>query len=187
MSTVLGQLGPVPLTPASWGLLWSLLGAAALWDLFRRRIPNLIPLTLALAGVAAQLWFRPAGIALLASLGGFAVGFVVWLPSYLLRFAGAADLKLAAAAGIWLGPLGALRASLFAALVGGVLALLWLWRSEGLVGAWVFLRTLPARVLGGTIALRTAVSSGASVPYALAIAAGVALELFGSVLSGGSL
>ena len=185
MVTVLRDLGAAPMTVASGGLLWGLLGAAVLWDVLRRRIPNPIPVTLALAGVAVHLWTRSPGIALLSSLGGLLTGFVVWLPLYVFRLTGAADLKLAAAAGTWLGPLGALWASLYAALVGGLLALLWLWRSEGLMGGWVFLRTFPQRVFGGAVALRATAVTGASVPYALAIAAGVALELFGASLLGG--
>lgn len=164
------MLNGVDPTLLSRVLLFGFLGMAVAWDLHRRRIPNFIPVALASAGLGMNLWLWTLDAALLMSIGGLLVGSLLWLPPYMLRAAGAADLKLVAAVGVWLGPLGVLRASLYAALVGGVLALLWLWRSGGLLGIWVYLET----------ALRTRRRNRTGripVPYAVAIAAGVALEL----------
>lgn len=181
-----GLLDPGALpTSVSAPVLWGGLGAAVAWDVAGRRIPNAISLGLALSGLAVNLMYRPLAPALFVSFGGLLVGFCIWVPPYLLRLTGAADLKLVAALGVWLGPLGVLRASLYAAAVGGVLALLWLWRSQGFIGSWVFLRALPQRWWSIT-GVRATASPGVSVPYAVAIAAGVALERFGPPLLGGS-
>lgn len=171
------------LTSAPWLLLWGFLAVAAAWDLHHRRIPNVIPLSLACVGLAVNVWLRPLTAALFVSVGGLLVGFLLWLPPYLLRFAGAADLKLAAAVGVWLGPLGALRVSIYAALIGGVLALLWLLRSQGFLGSWVFLRMVPH--WAPRVVARRSSALNVSVPYALAIAVGVALELVSGPLLGG--
>ncbi len=170
----------------SWTLsipLFGFLAAAVVWDLYRRRIPNAIPLALAVLGLAANFVLRPVGPALLVSMGGLLVGFAFWLIPYLLRVAGAADLKLAAAVGVWLGPLGALRASFWAALAGGILAILWLLRYHGMLGGWVYLTA--TRRTRRRDERRGELKREISVPYALAIAAGVACELLGFDLPGG--
>lgn len=179
--TDLAGIGSVP-----GMLLWGLLATAVVSDLHQRRIPNLIPLSLAVAGLTVNLWLRPAGPALVGSGAGLLVGFVLWLPPYTLGFAGAADLKLAAALGVWLGPLSMLRASVLAALVGGALALLWLVRYRGLLGTWVFLQTLSFTPLAGNDVRsgeRTVSVSSASIPYALALAIGTGLEVYGPSLA----
>lgn len=177
--------GALPMGPVSAPLLWGSLGAAVAWDVAGRRIPNAVPLGLALAGLVVNLMFRPVAPALVVAVGGLLVGFCMWVPPYLLGWTGAADLKLVAAVGVWLGPLGVLRASLYAAAFGGALALIWLLRHQGFFGSWVFLRTLPQR-LGWVTRVRASASPGVSVPYAVAIAAGVALELFGPPFFGGT-
>ena len=50
-------------------------------------------------------------------------GFLLWIPLYAIAVMGAGDVKLAAAAGAWLGMRGSIEASLMAAIAGGVLAL----------------------------------------------------------------
>lgn len=106
-------------------LLWAppmaLLVAAAVTDVRARRIPNWMTLSLATTGVAVAL-ARGGGSAGLASLGGLAVALGVMLVPYAAGWMGAGDVKLAAAAGAWLGPLGAVWLVLGASLAGGVLA-----------------------------------------------------------------
>lgn len=166
-------------------LFLGLVAVGALWDLRRRRIPNLLVLSLAVVGLGVSVWLRPLPAALLSSVSGLVVGGVVWLVPYLLRMAGAADLKLAAAVGIWLGPLSVFRVSVHAALVGGGMALFWLVWNRGALGSWVYVSTLPRsfRFLGGET--RPQSMSPTTLPFAVAILIGVVFELLGVSLFGG--
>jgi prepilin peptidase CpaA len=166
-------------------VLLGLVAVGAIWDVHRRRIPNRLMLILAAVGLGVSLWLRPLPLALLLSLSGLLAGGVVWLTPYLFRMVGAADLKLAAAVGIWLGPLAVLRVSFHAALIGGGMALLWLVWSRGALGSWVFVSTLPRalRVGGGDV--RPPSMSPGTLPFAVALLIGVGLELLGVSLVGG--
>jgi prepilin peptidase CpaA len=102
---------------------------------------------------------------------GLVAGLVVWLPFYALGWLGAGDVKLVAAAGAWLGPKEVLEGSLIAALLGAVLALLWMLRSRGLRNAIETLgiaTTVPS-VLTGT---SSSVDRVRSLPYSVPIAVG---------------
>ena len=167
-------------------VLLALVAVGAIWDVHRRRIPNRRMLILAAVGLCVSLWLRPLPLALLLSLSGLLAGGVVWLTPYLFRMVGAADLKLAAAIGIWLGPLGVLRVSFDAALIGGGMALLWLVWSRGALGSWVFVTTLPRalRVGGGND--RPPSAAPGTLPFAIAMLIGVGLELLGVSLVGGA-
>lgn len=183
---MIGGVDPVLRSWSVWTLLLlGLLAVGALWDLHQRRIPNPLVLSLAAAGLGVSVWLRPFPAALWLSMGGFLVGGVVWLVPYLLRMAGAADLKLAAAVGIWLGPLTVLRASLSAALVGGVMALFWLVWRRGPMGSWVFVTTLPRTIGARSAGAAARLGSGGTLPFAVAFAVGVGLELAGLSLFGG--
>jgi len=94
---------------------------ACLWDLRTRRIPNALTLS---APALAVVWFLStsgAGGALSALYGWF-VGLAIFLPFYLLGGMGAGDVKLMAALGAWLGPALVFWSALYAAIAGGVLA-----------------------------------------------------------------
>jgi prepilin peptidase CpaA len=58
-----------------------------------------------------------------AALGGFAVGLLLMLPGHLIGATGAGDVKLFAAIGTLLGPVGIAVAFVYTALLGGALAL----------------------------------------------------------------
>ena len=101
----------------------ALVGAAALVDLRRREIPDLLPvLVLVWAAVSALAGWSPVGLlpAGLGLLAGFVAGAVLWRMGGL----GGGDVKLLAALGAALGPLGLLLALRWIALSGGVLALI---------------------------------------------------------------
>src|SRR5215208_4679040 len=98
--------------PAAWsvrlvagGVLMALLAWACAADLRRRRIPNVLVLTMLATGLALSLAPRTdATPGMLGALRGFALGLVIWLPFHTLGLLGAGDVKLIAAAGAWLGP-----------------------------------------------------------------------------------
>jgi prepilin peptidase CpaA len=99
-----------------------LLLAACVSDVRSRRIPNFLVAVLAVAGLLFSVLANPVMPGLTYGMSGLAVGFVIWILFYALGVMGAGDVKLFAAAGAWLGPGGAWRASLVAAVAGGVIA-----------------------------------------------------------------
>lgn len=91
-------------------------------DLLRHRIPN----TLNLAGLVLGVGLSSiaGGVSgFTHAAGGAAVGCAALILFYLRRGMGAADVKLMAAAGSFLGPSGALLAAAIALVTGAVLAL----------------------------------------------------------------
>ncbi len=172
-------------------LLGALL-ALALWhDVRSRRIPNLLVLLGALAGLALNALLPPGaslfrapfgGLGALAGLAGLGTGLAVLLPMYLLRAMGAGDVKLMAMAGAFLGPRAMLDAALWTLLSGGVLALaaaLYSGRLRVLLAnAYQMLLNLLLRTVaraGGGVEAPAAVSG--RLPYAVAIASGTVLHL----------
>ncbi len=165
-----------PYSLAAGFIFTALLIAVCVTDLRSRRIPNSLVLALALTGLVFVIWRSPVETGVLHSANGFVVGLLIWLPFWLLGMLGAGDVKLFAASGIWLGPLGAIQASLLAALVGGVLALAWLMWRDGMAGSsrtialWIgSMRATRALhpVAGAPVPVR--------VPYGLAMSAGALL------------
>lgn len=104
-----------------WMALAISLGAC-ITDIRTRRIPN--PITLG-GAVLALLYVTSTGGVRGAATGvlGWGTGLAVFLPFYLLGGLGAGDVKLVACLGAWLGPTAALWTALYAALAGGVMAI----------------------------------------------------------------
>jgi len=97
----------------------------ASFDLATRRIPNLLCLVTALAGVglsAGLAGWQGLGTALLGGL----VAFGLMLPFHLLGVVGAGDVKGLGALGCFLGAWGAVQLFLYTVLAGGLLAVAWL-------------------------------------------------------------
>ena len=95
---------------------------ASVFDLRTRRIPNL----LTFGGAALALLYAGAahGLPGLAhAVEGWLAGLVIFLPLFALGGLGAGDVKLMACLGAWLGPALALWTALYAALAGGVAAI----------------------------------------------------------------
>jgi len=153
----------------------SFLLAASLADLRSRRIPNQLAGALAVVGIAHALVVLPPLVAIRFALGGGAVGLALWLPFWALKVLGAGDVKLAAAAGTWLGIAGVLEASLWAAAMGGVLAFWALARHGGVAagvtrfGVWM----LATRVTRTIVPELT--PKERRIPYGVAIALGAAV------------
>jgi prepilin peptidase CpaA len=92
------------------------------WDLRTRRIPQLLTLGGAIAGLSFHLvtggWQGGMG-----SVAGWFVGIVIFLAPFALGGLGAGDVKLLGALGAWLGPTNVIWLALYAGVAGGVMAL----------------------------------------------------------------
>ena len=96
--------------------------AACVTDFRSRRIPNV--LTFGASAAAFVFWAvsgGPTGLGF--SVAGWLVGCLLFLPWFLLRGMGGGDVKLLAALGAWAGPGTALWIALYAAVAGGVFAI----------------------------------------------------------------
>jgi prepilin peptidase CpaA len=95
---------------------------ATIVDLRTRRIPNEVTATMTGIGVGLALT-GVSGVPVWASLAGFALGVLLMMPGHALGATGAGDVKLMAAVGAIVGPGLVVRAFLFTAIAGGVLAI----------------------------------------------------------------
>ena len=167
-------------------LLVPYLTAMAVMDVRTRRLPNVWTLGGLAAGIAVQAgWDGLAGVR--NALGGAAVCALFLLIPYLVRAAGAGDLKLFAACGAFTGLSGAVTLLIAVSLAGFVLAVaLLVARRAGLprlkhafrsVFDWRYDRK------AGAAALPPVESESGRVPFGVALAAGtiltVALEFWG--------
>lgn len=138
-----------------------LLGIAAVLDVRFRRIPNLLTAGGLLLGLA--LGFADGRVdGLLESVAGAGTGLLLFLPLYAVGAMGAGDVKLLASAGSFLGFPAILWGALCTAMAGGLLAVV----------------LLAAR---GRPAVRG--RAAASVPYAVALAAGCSFAVLFPSLS----
>jgi prepilin peptidase CpaA len=144
--------------------------AAVILDVRERRIPNALTVPLAVAGLSIGFVSGGVGGLVMAVLGCLAGSLLFLVPVAKLGW-GMGDLKLAAALGAVGGPLFALWMGLYAMAAGGLFALLWLTRQGQL-----------SRVAGGMrrdlrAGQAPVARSGLSIPYAVPIAAGMAVAL----------
>ena len=96
-------------------------GAACVTDLRTRRIPNVLTIGAALAGLVFQ--FATGGVEALGQAAlGWLLGALVFLLPFALGGLGGGDVKLLAALGAWLGPADALWLVLYTGVAGGVMA-----------------------------------------------------------------
>lgn len=146
------------------------LGSAALVDAAERRIPNLVSLATAAAGIVLAAT-HVSGISLTSSLLGFAIGFALMLPGHLFGGTGAGDVKLFAAAGAVLGANRIIPAFLFVAIAGGVLAIGIAWQRGRLRRTLRGTARLCGRPRGGKAEIESPDEHN-RFPYGPAIAAG---------------
>jgi prepilin peptidase CpaA len=148
-------------------------GLAAVIDLRTRRIPNALTGSLAVVGLGmAAMQLGTVGIG--SAIIGFLLGFAFMLPGNVFGATGAGDVKLFAAAGALLGPATTVRAFMFTAIAGGVIALIVALRRRRLaqtIGA-------TARLVANRPSAVAAIESPAAdnrFAYAPAIAIGVVI------------
>ena len=162
-------------------LLAVIIVGAILFDVRSRRIPNGLVLTGLIVAVAFHL-FHSSGWGFLYALKGAAVGLGLFLPLYIVRALGAGDVKLMAAVGAFLGPVGAVGAVLMTLLAGGVLALVVAVWKGALPAVLVNTRSIlnhaaVAAVTGAGSSILKPPTSTLKLPYAIAIAAGTFTQL----------
>jgi len=151
------------------------LGTAAVIDIRQRRIPNVVCVTTAAAGlVLATVGVNK--ITVTSALAGLAFGFLMMLPGHVFGATGAGDVKLFAAAGTLLGSGRIVTAFLYVATAGGVLAVV-IAIQRGRLGRTV---GMAARLLGRPDKLKTAIESPAEhnrFSYGPAIAIGCVIAM----------
>jgi prepilin peptidase CpaA len=149
---------------------------ACVTDLRTRRIPNLLTLGGAVLALLYILSIDGWRAVLSVSILGWAAGLAVFLPFYLLGGLGAGDVKLVACIGAWLGPVLALWTGLYAALAGGVMAVVLALATGHLASALrnVYVLVMHFRTEGVRPhpSLTLERSAGPRLPYAVPIAAG---------------
>jgi prepilin peptidase CpaA len=155
---------------ANFALLSAIVVPAVYGDLRNHRISN----KLSLLGILAGLGLATVGAGLqglTTGLLGVGVGLACFAPFYLLRGMGAGDVKLLAAVGAFLGPLGALYAALGSLLAGGLGANSYVvWRAVRASVSSLVHEGLAAASASAFVAARLARRD--RLPFALPIAAG---------------
>lgn len=162
----------------------ALLGYACISDMRSRRIPNWLAALLGAAGMIYSVLVAGSPIRGFAlSAAGLVLGLGLWLPLYAMRWLGAGDVKLFAAAGAWLGPVRTVEGAFIAALAGGVLAAVWMLRAYGVhQTAATVAQTLssPNTIVNHPVDVK----SRRAIPYGVALAVGaLAAAWFPDLLS----
>jgi prepilin peptidase CpaA len=164
-----------------WFGAFALSGAACWFDVRTRRIPNWLTFPSAALGLVAAT-LAHGGHGTVSSAGGFLVGLALFFPLFVLKGLGGGDVKLMGALGAWLGTSVVFGVAFYTTLAGGVLALGLLARHRygGQAARNVWLLLTHWRVIGfkplDSLTLET--SAGPKLPYALPIAAGLALTFW---------
>jgi prepilin peptidase CpaA len=146
-------------------------------DLRSRRVPNWLTLGITVVGLTLAAT-RVSGLSLAAAAVGFALGLAVMLPGHLIGATGAGDVKLLAALGTMLGPKATALAFVYAAIAGGVLALL-VAVQRRTIEATVARTAMLVRSRGANIAEIERATSNNRFAYAPAIAIGALVAALG--------
>ena len=163
-------------------LFVGILATAALscaWDLRQRRIPNVLTFSSALVAIVVHAADGGPWAAVIA-IAGWLVGVLLFLPWFVTGGMGAGDVKLLAAFGAWLGPLGVLWAGMFAMVAGGALAILVALRGrhvrQTLADTWLLAMAFRGGAADGHAKSARARATG--IAYAVPVSVGVALTLW---------
>lgn len=151
--------------PPGWGMaaiLWTL--ALGYWDIQHRRLPNVLTLGAALAGVVswAVLGTSPLGADGASMLVGVGLALLLTLPGYLLHKLGGGDVKLLVAVAL----LGGAAATMVSFVIGALVTV-------ATAGAGVFLSRF-----------RLAPVPDQRLPFGAGLALGFAVALLGGQIGG---
>ncbi len=163
---------------ARLGALFGLLLAAVFTDVMCRKIPNKLIVTGLLLGVSFQIFYFGLG-GFISALGGFSLGFSLFLPFYFLRIMAAGDVKLMAMVGCFVGMSDIVGVVLGTLLAGGFLSLLFSLKSKSVRQLLLNVRIVSmlgiSKVMSGKAPVNDGiVGSVGTLPYAMAIAVGTA-------------
>jgi prepilin peptidase CpaA len=159
------------ITILSTALLLALLIVAVASDMRSHRIPNWIVGGIFALGVLTQCTAK-GWVGLTSAAPGALVALFFFLPFYVRQAMGAGDVKLMAATGAWLGPVGAALGCAMALIAGLVLAVLALvCRTLSVRGQALHATThlIPSRLSAALVVER---NGQLKVPYAAAVATG---------------
>lgn len=140
-------------------------------DYLTRKVPNSLILVMALIGLMIVV-LPNSEISLRFALMGFVLGLVLFLPPFLLGAMGAADVKLFAVTGLYLGPFDIVSAFIYTLISGGVLAVVY----------WVYAKVNGLRIAGWRLfhsqnnesqSSHLETSHQVTLPYVVAIFMGV--------------
>jgi prepilin peptidase CpaA len=152
----------------------ALLAAAAVNDVLRLRIPNVIPLLL-VAGFVLEV-----GLGLVASpldhLLAMVIVLAILLPVFAFDMLGGGDVKLLAAAALWLGLANVPLLLICVGILGGLFTAFWL------PLRWLVARLLPSQRLPASLQLKAALPYG--VPISV-VALLLHLDVAGELLARG--
>ena len=166
---------------SQWFGAFALSVAACWFDVRTRRIPNWLTFPAAFLGLVAATAAH-GGHGTVSSAAGLVVGLALFFPLFALKGLGAGDVKLMGALGAWLGASIIFGVAFYTSLAGGVLALALIVRHRygGQATRNLLLLFTHWRVVGITPldSLTLETSAGPKLPYALPIAAGVALAFW---------
>lgn len=151
-------------------IVFGALAYAAVSDVASRRIPNSLPIIIALSFLIAGV-AHPERVDMIGGLWVAAIIFFVGFLGFAFGKVGGGDVKLLAAAGLWAGPLAALDYLIVVGLVGGGLALLYLIPSIAHAMTWLRV-TVEQRVPALQYVLLTGDVKKTGLPYGVAIASG---------------
>jgi prepilin peptidase CpaA len=157
-------------------------------DLRLRRIPNRLTLAILAGGLIFSVLAEPVWPGIRTSLAGVAVGFGVWIGFYAVGVMGAGDVKYFAALSAWLGPSLSWRAALLAALIGGVLATVFLLRNRRLARSLHGFALLPflRSIKGAQVVDMKPDEARGQLPYGVAMGLGAILAfVFPNLLGAG--
>ena len=151
--------------------------AAAAIDVRTRRVPNALNALLASIGLVLAVTGLSA-VSVGAAALGLGVGLALMLPGFIFGAMGAGDVKLFAAMGTLVGPMHIVRAFVFTAIAGGLLAVA-IAATRGRLRQ-TLARTGALVASGGSNAAAIeAPSENNRFPYAPAIAVGCVIAAFG--------
>jgi prepilin peptidase CpaA len=143
----------------------------SIFDLVTRKVPNLLIVIMAAIGLVIA-FLTGMHISLESAVIGFILGFTLLLVPFLIGAMGAADVKVFAVTGLYLGPFDIVSAFIYTLISGGVLALIY----------WVYAKVNGLRIAGWRLfhpqkneshGRHRETSNQVTLPYVVAIFMGV--------------
>jgi prepilin peptidase CpaA len=154
---------------------------ACITDVKARRIPNVLTLGAALAGVVFH-GINGHTTGLVQALSGWLVGAAVFFLPFALGGLGGGDVKLLAALGAWIGPMDAVWMALYTGMAGGVLALIVAamrgYLSQALSNVWLLLSHWRVAGFGPLHEVSLEGSRGPRLAYAIPIFVGTLITVW---------